>query len=68
MKKSILIFGLIVLVGLAAMCATPGSNQQPVKTPSPEPSPVGEILVNEKNSLNGNSYRAYRMALTKEER
>ena len=48
MKKSILIFGLIVLVGLAAMCATPGSNQQPVKTPSPEPSPVGEILVNEK--------------------
>ena len=38
MKKSILIFGLIVLVGLAAMCATPGSHQQPVKTPSPEPS------------------------------
>jgi len=65
MKKLILIFGLIVLVGLAAMCATPSSNQQPVKTPSPESSPVGEILVNEKNSLNGNSYRAYRMALAK---
>jgi len=75
MKKIFIIFGLIILVALAPMCSTPGSSQQSTQTSTttqqndttsePETSGTGEVLSNEKNTLNANSYRTYSMALSK---
>ncbi len=76
MKKIFIIFGLIVLVALLPMCSIPGSNQQSTQTSTTnqqqtetssqqETSEAGEVLSNEKNSLNANSYRSYGIALTK---
>lgn len=76
MKKIFIIFGLIVLVALLPMCSTPGSSQQSTQTSTTtqqqtetssqqETSGAGEVLSNEKNSLNGTYYRSYWMALTK---
>lgn len=76
MKKIFIIFGLIVLVALVPMCSTPGSTQQSTQTSTTnqqqtetssqqDTSGAGEVLSNEKNSLNGTYYRSYWMALTK---
>ena len=72
MKKTFIIFGLIVLVAVAAMCATPGSNQQSTDTQQKtetstqqETSGAGEVLFNEKFTLNGTNYKYYPMPVTK---
>jgi len=75
MKKIFIIFGLIVLVALLPMCSTPGSSQQSTQTSTttqqtgttsePETSGAGEVLTNEKFTLNANLYKSYWMALTK---
>ena len=72
MNNKFIVFGLIVLVALAAMCSTPGSNQQQTSTSqqtettsSSESSSSGEVLYNEKYTLNGTYYQQYGMALTK---
>ncbi|KYC46258.1 MAG: emp24/gp25L/p24 family/GOLD [Candidatus Methanofastidiosum methylothiophilum] len=75
MKKILIIFGLIVLIALAPMCSTPGSSQQQTQTSTTtqqtsttsgsETSSKEEVLTNEKNSLNANSYRYYALTLTK---
>ncbi|MCC7572979.1 MAG: hypothetical protein KO464_06280 [Candidatus Methanofastidiosum sp.] len=71
MKKIFITFGLIALVAIAAMCATPGSNQQSTgtqqteATTEPETSDTVEVLFNEKNSLNGNYYRTYLIPVSK---
>ncbi|HQQ49134.1 MAG TPA: hypothetical protein PLJ72_05670 [Methanofastidiosum sp.] len=72
MKNKIIILGLIALIAVASMCTTPGSNQQQTSTSQQTTnteqqtsSSSGEVLFNEKNSLNANTYRAYGIALTK---
>ena len=70
MKKTFIIFGLIALVAVAAMCATPGSNQQQINTQqqttsNSQSSGTGEVLFNEKFTLNGNTYKYYPMPITK---
>jgi len=72
MKNKIIILGLIALIAVASMCTTPGSNQQQTSTSQQttnteqqSSSTSGEVLFNEKNSLNGTYYRSYSMALTK---
>ncbi|HNR44185.1 MAG TPA: hypothetical protein PKH80_03375 [Methanofastidiosum sp.] len=72
MKRTFIILGLILLVGLAAMCATPGSNQQSTGTQQQtdtssqsSTSGTGEVLFNEKYTLNGTYYKSYTMPVTK---
>ena len=72
MNSKFIIFGLIALVAIAAMCATPGSNQQQTSTSqqtettsSSESSSTGEVLFNEKYTLNGTYYKYYPMPLKK---
>ncbi len=72
MKKTFIIFGLIVLVAVAAMCATPGSNQQQTNTQQQtqttsdsQSSGTGEILFNEKYTVKANSYMWNRIPVTK---
>jgi hypothetical protein len=66
MNNKLIVFGLIALVAIAAMCTTPGSNQQQTQTTSNSQSSVtGEVLFNEKYTVKANSYMWNRMPLTK---
>lgn len=51
MKKTLIIFGLIALVTVAAMCSTPGSNQQSTNTQT-----SNQVLANEKGNIDSLGY------------
>jgi hypothetical protein len=75
MNKKFIVFGLIVLVAIAAMCAAPGSNQQQSGTQTTQQqtetssnsgsTSSGEVLFNEKYTLKPLYYLTNKIPVTK---
>lgn len=62
MKKIIFSFGLIILIALAAMCSTPGSNQKQTETQTQTP---GNVISNEIAEIPSLSYWWVKVPVTK---
>ena len=65
MKKTFIIFGLITLVALAAMCSTPGSNQQSTGTQQTNTQTSGQVIANEKGTISSLTYWWQKLPVTK---
>lgn len=65
MNKSFIIFGLIALVAIAAMCATPGSNQKSTGTQQTNTQTSGQVIANEKGSIGSLNYWWQKIPVTK---